>query len=86
MTRTKSIKTTSQQVVTHQELQALMSHVGTLMAAYDVRLQACEAALPVDPQVKADADEFVRSRNHPGIMLVPDGRTSAGLDVDEDHA
>ena len=55
--------------VNHEELRALVDHLSTLFAAYDVRLAACEAALPVDPSVKEAADAMVVLRNGPGSVV-----------------
>lgn len=48
--------------LTHEQLRVLVDHISTLLSALDVRLQACEAALPVDPQVKTDADAFLAAK------------------------
>lgn len=70
-TKRKSITQDDQKLVNHAELRVLVEHISTLIAAHGVRLLACEAALPVDPSVKAEADAFVAANNRPGLVLEP---------------
>lgn len=67
----KSITEDGDKLVTHAELRVLVEHISTLIAALDVRVGACESALPVDPAVKAEALAFVDANNRPGLVLEP---------------